>query len=143
MFRGTFQHTIDDKGRTSLPSKFRELLSAGSEEKLVVTHGPDRSLWCIPPSAWAEIERKFNEKPQFDPKVLKVGRGFIAPAQDVAFDRLGRLVIPAPLRTYAGLDGEIVWAGLGTRFELWNAEKWNKANADDTDVFALAADLGI
>ena len=143
MFRGTFEHSIDEKGRTSLPSKFRELLSAASDEALVVTHGPDRALWCMPPSTWAEVERKFGELPQFDPEVLMLGRGFIAPAQDVSFDRLGRLVIPPLLRTHAGLNGDIVWVGQTKRFELWSAEQWNKAKPDHVDVFKLAAKYNI
>jgi len=68
---------------------------------------------------------------------------FIAPAQDVSFDRLGRLVIPPLLRTHAGLNGDIVWVGQTKRFELWSAEQWNKAKPDHVDVFKLAAKYNI
>jgi MraZ protein len=131
VFRGTFHHSIDAKGRTSLPARFREVLAGRSEEQLVVTQGPDGALWCLPPSAWAEIEKKVRAMPQFDPVVRRLMRSFVSPAQDCPFDKMGRILVPQTLREYAGLQGDVVWAGMIDRVELWDSARWKKTSEED------------
>ena len=130
MFRGTFQHAIDAKGRTSLPVKFREVLATRSEDQLVVTQGPDKCLWCMPPSAWSALETKVRAMPQFNPDVRAFMHAFVAPAQDCAFDKMGRILVPPTLREYGGLEGEVYWLGAIDRIELWSGERWKKRNGD-------------
>jgi MraZ protein len=132
VFRGTFQHAIDAKGRTSLPAKFREVLAGRSEEQLVVTQGPDKCLWCLPLTVWAGFEAKVRAMPQFKPEVRSFMHAFVAPAQDCPFDKMGRILVPPTLREYAGLDGEVVWAGAIDRIELWSAAKWKKRAEETT-----------
>lgn len=137
MFRGTHQHSIDAKGRTSLPSKFRDVLAARSETELIVTQGPERSLWCYAPSTWAEIEKKVSQMPQFDPEVRRLMRIFVMPAADCALDKTGRILVPPTLREYAGLaEGDVIWAGATQRCELWNAARFNAPEEAPEKVFA-------
>ena len=150
MFHGNFQHSMDEKGRTSLPSKFREIMSGRSEDMLVVTQAwPDRCLWCQPLSTWQEFEKKVRAMPQFKPEVRRLMRVFVSPAQDVPFDKLGRVLIPPQLREYAGLKGEVVWSGAVDRIELWNAETWKKLNEEmlagppDEAFLKALGDLGL
>jgi MraZ protein len=141
---------MDEKGRTSLPAKFREILSSRAEEQLVITQAwPDRCLSCQPPSLWAEFEKKVRAMPQFKPEVRRLMRVFVSPAQDCPVDKLGRVLIPPSLREYAGIKGEVVWAGAIDRIEIWNAETWKRMNdemlaptADDAFLKALG-DLGL
>ncbi len=125
MFRGTFNHSIDAKGRTSLPARWREELEKASATQLMVTQGPDENLWCFPMGTWLELEAKIMAKPQFDPEVREFVTGFISPAHDCEVDKMGRILIPPPLREYASLEGDVVWAGAVQRGELWSAERWN------------------
>lgn len=148
VFRGTFPHAIDAKGRTSLPARFRDVLAGRSEDQLVLTQGPDRSLWCLPPSAWMELENKVRAMSQFNPKVRNFMLSFIAPAQDCAIDKMGRVLVPPTLREYAGLQGEVMWAGMIDRVELWSLERWKQRHEEaqsslDEGAFSEMGDLGL
>lgn len=140
---------MDAKGRTSLPARFREVLAGRGEEQLVVTQGPDKCLWCLPPSAWAELEKKVRAMPQFQPEVRRFMHAFVAPAQDCPVDKIGRILLPPTLRAFADLQGEVVWAGAIDRVELWNAERWRKrteetmADLDGGQFNETLANLGL
>jgi MraZ protein len=147
VFRGTFQHSIDAKGRTSLPARFRETLATEKQEQLVITQGPGKCLWCWPETAWSEFEKKVLAMPRFKPEVQALMHGIVAPAQDCPFDKMGRILVPQTLRKYAELESEneVVWAGALDRIELWSASRWQK-RSDETaallDGGAFAEMLG-
>ena len=126
MFTGIYQHAIDAKGRTSLPSKFRELLSAEGAEKLHVTmHPTDPCLMAFSPAAWeASVLAKLRGASMFDPAVTAFQRMFVSPAQECSVDKLGRVLIPPSLREFAGLGEEITWSGAVNRIEIWAPARW-------------------
>jgi MraZ protein len=125
MFQGVFQHAIDAKGRTSLPAKFREQLAGLGVEKLFITRDLlDPCLVAFAPAAWSEIAEKVSRLAFFDPRTRLLSRGFIAPAQECAVDRLGRVLIPPTLRERLGNVEEITWAGQANRIEIWAPKKW-------------------
>ena len=112
MFRGRYQHAIDTKGRTSVPARFREALTALGDSKLVVTTGLDACLVAYPMSEWVEFERRLSELPQFDANVAVLKRIYVSGAVECDFDKVGRLLIPAGLRKHAGLKKKhfgLVW----------------------------------
>ncbi len=129
MFRGLYEHTLDAKGRLSLPAHFRELLRAPGEETeeapLIVTTGIDRCLVAYPIAAWKAFEDKLAGLSQFDPAVVQLKRIYVAGATLCPVDKHGRLLIPPMLREYAELSQEVVWAGMVTTIELWAKERWN------------------
>src|SRR5438552_3640722 len=105
VFQGIFQHSIDAKGRTSLPAKFREQLAAAGTDKLFITRDLiDPCLIAFAPERWAEIARKVSSLSLFDKRTRLLSRGFIAPAQECVVDKLGRVLIPPSLREVAHLD---------------------------------------
>ena len=125
VFQGIFQHSIDAKGRTSLPAKFREQLAAAGTDKLFITRDLiDPCLIAFAPERWAEIARKVSSLSLFDKRTRLLSRGFIAPAQECVVDKLGRVLIPPSLREYAGLVEEITWAGTVERIEIWTPARW-------------------
>jgi MraZ protein len=125
MFSGVFQHSIDAKGRTSLPAKFRELLAAQGAEKLFVTPDIfDDCLVAFAPLPWAELAQKIAQRSMFDRHIRDLSRAFIAPAQECPVDKLGRILIPPSLREVAHLGEEITWAGTVQRIEIWAPQKW-------------------
>lgn len=127
MFRGTYEHAIDAKGRTSFPSKFRELLSAEDSSKLVLTTGLDACLVAYPMRAWKAFEERLMALPQFDKAVRDLKRVYFANAHDVEVDSVGRLLVPTMLRDHAKLKRDAVWAGNGTYAELWDKDSFSAA----------------
>ena len=147
MFRGLHEHTIDAKGRLSLPVRFREQLLSmnddGSEEvKFILTQGLDRCLTLYPLEQWKAFEEKLAGLSQFEASVVAVRRTHLAPATEVTLDKNGRLLIPPMLREHAGFRRDVVWAGMGVKVELWDKEKWNRqVDASLSDQQAVAAAL--
>lgn len=141
MFMGEYNHTIDAKGRLIVPSRFREKLG----EEFVVTKGLDDCLFVYPLDEWAHIEEAFRKVPLTNKKARDFVRFFFAGAASCEVDRQGRILLPANLRAYAGLEKEIVSAGVLNRVEIWDKEKWEKSNViEDMDEIAdYMAELGV
>jgi transcriptional regulator MraZ len=126
MFRGHFEHAIDAKGRTSLPSRFRDVLAATGDPRLVLTPSPfDACLHLFPMKAWEEFEAKIAALPQFEPNVIKLRRLYVSAAVECEVDKPGRVLVPNSLRDHAKLQKDVLWAGMGQMVELWALEKWN------------------
>lgn len=141
MFMGEYNHTIDAKGRLIVPSKFREKLG----EEFVVTKGLDDCLFVYPPDEWAHIEEAFRKVPLTNKKARDFVRFFFAGAASCEVDRQGRILLPANLRAYAGLEKEIVSAGVLNRVEIWDKEKWEKSNVIENmdEIADYMAELGV
>ena len=122
MFRGRYEHSIDAKGRTSVPSRFREVMTAQGDSKLVVTTGLDTCLVAYPMAEWLAFERRLSELPQFDADVVTLKRIYVSGAVECEVDKVGRLLIPAALRKHARLHRDALWAGMGSYIELWAKE---------------------
>ncbi|PIR25684.1 MAG: division/cell wall cluster transcriptional repressor MraZ [Deltaproteobacteria bacterium CG_4_10_14_0_2_um_filter_43_8] len=146
MFRGRFRHTIDEKGRLSIPSKFREILNTNYDERLIVTNF-DGCLWGYPVSEWQALEQKVSALPQFLEEVKALQRVFISAAVECPLDKSGRILLPPELRQYAGIEKELVIVGMTKRIELWSAEKWeevfHKAQNTLEGLGLKLADLGL
>jgi len=145
MFRGLHEHTLDAKGRISLPSHFRDLLAAQGDERgerLIITTGIDRCLVAYPPAAWQAFEARLAGLSQFDPAVVQLKRIYVAGATECPLDRHGRLLIPPMLREYAELARDLVWAGMVTTIEIWAKEQWSaQVAASRQDRHAIARAL--
>jgi MraZ protein len=134
MFRGCFEHTIDDKGRMSIPAKFREALETTFDPPLIVTRRKD-CLVSYPWDEWRVFETRVNELPAFDRKVQKFRRFFYAPAQDCPLDKAGRILVPQTLRQFAGLERDVVLAGMGKTFEIWAKERYDEMMNETLDDY--------
>lgn len=150
LFRGQHEHAIDGKGRTSVPSKFRDLLAAQSSERLVLTHGVDPCVVAYPMTEWLAFEERLSRLPQFDSSVATIRRLYVSGAVEIELDKLGRLVIPKELRDVAGLEREVLWAGMGKHIELWSKARFDglrRAVLDDdkkrAEIAARLAELGL
>ncbi len=127
MFLGQYAFTLDEKGRMTVPARFRDELTGG----LVLTRGLDRCLAVYPLVMWAEIAQKVNALPITHPQGRALRRIFFADAMDATPDRQGRILIPDRLREYAdiGPSGEAVIVGLDRFIEIWNPQRWAETNA--------------
>lgn len=124
MFRGRFEHTIDSKGRTSLPAKFRETLCDTADGKFVLTTSLEPCLVAYPLEEWTRFEERLAALPQMDPSVVMLRRIYVSGAIECEIDKVGRVVVPQSLRTHAGLKREVVWAGMGRHVEMWSKKRF-------------------
>lgn len=141
MFMGEYSHSIDAKGRLIIPSKFRELLG----EEFVLTKGLDGCLFIFPNDEWTSFEEKLRALPLTNKSARTFSRFFVAGATSCELDKQGRILVPATLREFAGLEKDVVLTGSINRIEVWSKEKWSENNNyDDMDAIAEnLTDLGI
>jgi MraZ protein len=122
MFIGEYQHSIDPKKRLAVPSKFRTEL----KNKVVVTRGLDKCLFVYPMKAWEELASKLGTMPVGEATTRSFVRLMLAGAIDCEIDKQGRILLPDYLKDYAGLDKNVVIAGLYNRLEIWDETRWNE-----------------
>jgi MraZ protein len=147
MFRGRFEHTIDAKGRTSLPARYREALAATGERRIVLTSALDPCLVAYTMPEWSSFEERLGKLPQFDRAVQKLKRIYVSGAVECEVDDSGRILVPPTLRDYAALTKDVLWAGNGKYAELWDKETW-RAHFETTederrDISVRLAELGL
>ena len=133
MFLGTHEPKLDEKGRMTLPAKFREDLAAG----LVITRGQERCLNVWPRQQFAAITAGLGQSGSVTRKDLRdYQRVFLSGASDDVPDKQGRVTIPPLLRSYAGLDRDLAVIGAGDRIEVWDAVAWATYLSQQEDSFA-------
>jgi MraZ protein len=121
MFMGEYHHTIDEKGRIIIPSKFREDLG----EKFIITRGIENCLFVYSLSSWEKITNKLEALPFTKKDARQFVRFFLSGATTAEFDKQGRVNITSPLISYANLQKDCVVIGTGDRLEIWSQEDWN------------------
>lgn len=135
MFRGLHTINLDAKGRLAIPTKYRETLAGLCGARLVVTVDmEDRCLLVYPLNEWEIIQNKIAELPNMNPVVRRMQRMLIGHANDVELDASGRILLPQPLREYAGLDKEVVLMGQGKKLELWSKSEWDDRRNEYLDA---------
>jgi MraZ protein len=125
VFTGRFDHSIDEKGRVSIPARFREILQRENHDRLYITnfpHAGERCLVLYPPNEWDTFTAILRTKPRFDPAVQAFETLFIGGAHEVPVDRQGRILIPTNLREFAHLDREVTFSAMRDHFQLWDKQ---------------------
>jgi MraZ protein len=135
MFLGQYQHSIDNKGRLTIPARFRELLAA---EGAYITRGFDHNLMVLTLPTFNQISRRVSRISMTDSEARLLKRLIFSNAELVEVDRAGRILIPQFLRETVGLDGEAVIVGVGDYFEIWSPELWAGQTAQLQDAEADA-----
>ena len=127
VFIGEYQHNADDKGRLTMPSKFREALG----ESFILTKGMDKCLFIFPRDEWSTFEEKLKTLPISSKDARAFTRFFFAGAAECELDKQGRIMVPSNLRHYAGISKETYIIGVSSRLEIWSKENWEDYNEDD------------
>jgi len=147
LFRGHYRHTIDTKGRLSIPSRFRDVLADGWGDKLVVVPSSGKGLDVYPLKAWEDLEARVTALPSQDPDAREFQYRYLSLGQDVVLDPQGRIQITADYRQRAELEKDVVIIGMLKMFEIWNAERWAHVERDRTgtldDLRARLAAKGV
>ena len=146
MFLGQFYHNLDEKGRLTVPARFRDLLVP---DGAFVMQGFDHNLMVLPSEAFESLSHQISNQSLTDPRARMLRRLLFATADRVDVDRAGRILIPQFLRDAASLQNNVVVVGNGEYFEIWSPEEWDaqteqlqdvQANADRFMDFKIASD---
>ena len=121
MFLGRYHHTVDEKGRLTVPSRYRELLATAGA---YLTQGFDQNLNVYPIPIFERISTRINRQTMTDPSSRVLRRLMFSNAELVVMDKAGRILVPQFLRDEVGLDSEAVLIGMGDYFEIWSPELW-------------------
>jgi MraZ protein len=124
LFKGSYRHRLDPKGRLPVPAVFRRALADAQAGAVVVTP-VDGCLAAYPPAEWARLEGQLLALPAFNKQVKTLTRLLASRAVDCELDVQGRILLPPALRSAIGLTREAVVVGVLDRFEIWNPEAWD------------------
>ncbi|POH58214.1 division/cell wall cluster transcriptional repressor MraZ [Arthrobacter glacialis] len=139
MFLGTHSPRLDEKGRIILPAKFREELSSG----LVLTKGQENCIYVFSAREFEKVLAQMQDAPLSNMAARDYIRIFLSGASDEVPDKQGRVTIPATLRSYAGLEKELVVIGAGSRAEIWDATAWREYLAAKEGAFSATDEQAI
>ena len=128
-FRGNHEHSIDEKGRLSVPTRFRDVIRETDDGQLIITKGSHGCLSVYPLTRWEAIEDDIDQMPAGDEKDYFL-RHHISSAQECPMDKMGRVLIPSSLRKAAKLEKDVMVVGVLSRFEIWNITMWEKHLAE-------------
>jgi MraZ protein len=124
---------MDNKGRVSLPARFRDEISESGNDRVILTFALDPQyshLDVYPFHRWVQFEEKLASQPLFDENIVQLKRLYVANAVECQIDNHGRVLIPASHRNYASIDNEVTWTGMTRIIELWQPEIWQQAQED-------------
>lgn len=139
MFMGEYNHTIDAKGRLIIPAKFREALG----DEFVVTKGMDGCLFAYDEAGWTNMVQRLQKLDLNQKNHRTYVRHLLAGAATVEVDKQGRILLPANLREFAALDKDVLLAGVGSRVEIWNKEKWQTMmQEEEATIEEISEQLG-
>jgi len=143
MFIGEYAHTIDEKRRLALPSKFHKSF----EKKAVITRGLDTCLFVFPEEEWSTLAHKLGGLPLGQSDARGFIRLMLAGAMDVSLDNLGRILVPDYLKEYAVLQKQVIITGVLNRLEIWDEARWKryklKTEKDVGDIAERLGELGV
>ena len=136
MFMGTYDHSLDAKGRVIVPSKFREALG----DRFVITRSLDPCLCVYDMPAWERFVQKLSGLPYNTRKQRELVRFFMSSATEVEPDKQGRILLPQKLRAHAHIEKNVVLLGVGARIEIWDSETYENDGISD-DMNEIAEEL--
>ncbi|MBF0484254.1 MAG: division/cell wall cluster transcriptional repressor MraZ [Candidatus Omnitrophica bacterium] len=140
MFYGEFRHSLDEKGRIILPSKFRDTCVEHGIEKFFLTRGLDKCVFMFTEEEWRLQEQKFKAKPFTKKETRMFNRLFFSGAVDTIPDKQGRFIVPQYLKDYAAIEKDTVLIGVSNRIEIWDRKTWDNFYAASNDSFEQIAE---
>lgn len=127
MFRGSSSHTLDDKGRIIIPTRFRNIIQTGGGNTLMLTQR-DGCLYGYTMNEWSTLEQEIKSMANISDAFRRFLRIFVGSAQECTLDKQGRVLIPQSLREYGELEKDVVLVGVLNHFEIWSQDKWAREN---------------
>ena len=140
MFYGEYEHSLDNKGRIIIPSKFRGVIKDNYVERFFLTRGLDTCLFMFPENEWIQQEAKFKNMPFTKRQTRQFNRLFFSGAADLTPDKQGRILLPKYLTDYALIKKEIRIIGVSNRVEIWAKDKWDEFYNNTKDSYEEIAE---
>ncbi len=141
-FVGESTLKLDSKGRLTIPAKHRDKFNGGCV--LSFGYDADQALNLYNHETFQKVGDQFKKLPFSKEKNRRIQRKFFSQAEEVSIDKAGRILIPANMLAAVGIQGDVVFAGVGTHVELWSPERWEKFNdADDSDAMVETLDMAL
>ena len=138
VFMGEYEHTIDPKGRMFLPAKYRDALG----ETVVLIKWPyRRCLYVMSLEEFTNLSSSLNNVPLTDEAGQDVKRRIFSKSTEVEMDTQKRILIPQSFRAFAGLEKEVIVAGVDDHLEIWNRQDYNETDGDNDDLRDAMASL--
>ena len=144
MFRGSFEHSVDSKGRVSVPSRFREIFAERYEGRLVLTMDFDKCIMAYPLEEWERVEEKIKALPQSQKEVKDYMRYVFSNAAECELDKQGRILIPPQLREGARINKNVIVVGMLNKLEIWDKVAWDARKSQTGDkIGEVLSTLGL
>jgi len=140
MFYGEYEHSLDNKGRIIIPSKFREVAKSHYVEKFYITRGLDKCLFMFAEEEWKSQELKFKNLSFTKRESRSFNRLFFSGTVEIEVDKQGRILIPKYLKDFAGIKRDVVIIGVSNRIEIWSKETWQEFYRTQQGSFEEIAD---
>lgn len=137
IFSGEYRHSLDSKGRVSIPAKFRHHMG----DIVIVVKGIDECLNIFAKDFWLKEVEKIIKLPMTNENSRLYKRLALGKAHEREIDRLGRILIPQPLKEYASIEKEVIFLGIGDRVEIWALHKWEEYEKENYKVGELSKRL--
>ena len=146
MFSGRYDYAIDDKSRVSIPSKYREVLAANYDMRLVLTN-LESCIVAYPYGEWLNVQQRLSSNPSPTPEHRNFLRFFFSGVFECPIDKLGRILLPQSLKSYAGIKKEVTIAGMTNKLEIWAHEKFEeqmaKVMSNPEQMGQIISDFGL
>ncbi len=140
MFYGEFKHSIDNKGRLILPSKFRDVAKENQIENFFLTRGLDKCIFMFTENEWNVQEQKFKNMSFTQKEARMFNRFFFSGAMEVSPDKQGRFIVPQYLKDYASVKKDTVLIGISNRIEIWDQKSWQDFYQNSSDTYEQTAE---
>ncbi len=148
MFSGQYGYSLDDKGRLSIPAKFRDALLSYYSPALMLTNHMDGCIVAYPLKEWEALQNRIEASPVASTREAKnILRVFYAGASECSVDRLGRILVPQSLRNFGGIKKSVMIVGMNRKIEIWAEEAWSElvqqTTSDKDRMTDIASQLGL
>ena len=134
-FKGSYTHSVDEKGRLNLPAKLRKYVSPDINNTYVVTRGFEQCLFVYPVAEWAKVEARLRELSNYNPEHRMFLRNLLEMANEVQLDSQARLMVPSDLREYAKIRGDVRIIGTLDKIELWDPVAYEKYKSGQAETY--------
>jgi len=138
-FKGSYQYSVDSKGRVNIPAKLRKAVSPDANDTFVVTRGYEQCLFVYPLDEWNKLEHSIRELSPTNPKHRFFMRALLERATESPLDGQSRITIPKELAQFAGIESEVLILGVLERIELWNPKSYQEYQKTQADSYENVA----
>ena len=136
-FRGTYEHSVDERGRVAIPARYRHLFSDG----IVLVQSPEGCVEIYTTQGYDDMAQLVTTEPATHLRGRRLRRGFFSRSWDAELDRQGRILIPLPLREKADIYGSVIVLGRQECLEIWNRQRWEIEMGEVTDAYAQGMEV--